>query len=129
MTKLTANQESFIQFMIESEELARRGFVLLLQRKDFTKFFDDLKRAGLFDPDRNPGREPTEKEGYFRIPFWSVLEYLKAVAKVSGEANDLALAEKVMSVVRSVSLWRDAEDHPRENYHTSRAPASCLDYF
>src|SRR6266404_4387336 len=59
-----------------------------------------------------------EEKGYVRVPFWSCLEYLTAVAKISGEKNDLELATKVMNVVRSVAKWRDGDGHPRENLHT-----------
>ncbi|HWX54836.1 MAG TPA: hypothetical protein VN176_09630 [Verrucomicrobiae bacterium] len=119
MASLTAKQESFIKLMTESEELARRGFELLLKRIDYDQFFDALKGAGLFDPTHNPAPIPAEEEGYVRIPYWSTLEYLTAVARLSGERNDLELANKVMTVVRSVATWRDPEGCPRENYHTA----------
>src|SRR6266481_6156601 len=109
MANLTAKQQSFISLMTESEELARRGFELLLKRSDFDRFFDDLQNAGLFDPSHNPAPVPAEEKGYVRIPYWSVLDYLTAVARLSGELKDLVLANKVMTVVRSVASWRDAE--------------------
>jgi hypothetical protein len=120
MAKLTAKQESFIEMMTQGEELARRGFDLILKRADFDQFFDALKGADLFSPSHNPGPAAADKEGYFYIPYWSALDYLTAVARLSGEKNDPALANKVMEVVRSVSRWRNAEGLPRENYHTSR---------
>src|SRR6266404_516891 len=120
MASLTAKQESFIRLMAESEELERRGFELLLKHADYEKFFDPLKDAGLFDADHNPAAVPAEEKGYVRIPYWSALDYLTAVAKLSGERDDLALANKVMTVVRSVASWRDAKGLPRENYHTAR---------
>ena len=63
MSNLTASQQSFIQMMISEDELARRGFELLLKRDDFDRFFDALIAAGLFDPARNPAPIPTEKPG------------------------------------------------------------------
>ncbi len=119
MANLTAKQESFIELMAGSEELARRGVELLLKRFDYDQFFDSLKNRGLFDPTHNPAAIPAEEEGYVRIPYWFTLDYLTAVAKLSGERNDLELANKVMTVVRSVASWRDADGHPRENYHTA----------
>ncbi len=73
MAKLTAKQESFIKLMNESEELASGGFELLLSRPDYDQFFDDLIRAGLFDPRLNPAPIPMQEKGYFRIPYWSAL--------------------------------------------------------
>lgn len=126
MASLTAKQESFIKLMTESEELARRGFDLLLKRTDFDQFFDALKEARLFEPSCNPAPVAAEEEGYFRIPYWSALDYLIAVAKLSGEKSDLPLANKVMAVVRSVSRWRESGGHTQENYHTSRKFAEIL---
>jgi hypothetical protein len=126
MAKLTANQESFVKLMTEGEELAHRGVELLLKRSDYEQFFDALRDAGLFDPSNNPAPVPAEEKGYVRIPYWSALDYLTAVAKLSGERNDLELANKVMAVVRSVASWRDADGHPRENYHTAHKFASIF---
>ena len=118
MAKLSAKHEAFVKLMKESEELARRGFDLLLKRSNPERFFDALQEAGLFAPSKNPAPVPAEQEGYVRIPYWSPLDYLVAVAKIAGERNDLELAAKVMAVVRDVSSWRDANNKPTENYHT-----------
>lgn len=126
MANLTAKQESFIKLMSENEELARRGFELLLARTDYDQFFDPLSEAGLFDPAKNPAPVPAEEKGYVRIPYWSALDYLTAVAKLSGERNDMELANKVMSVIRRVSRWRDDKGQLRENYHTSHKFAAML---
>ena len=126
MAKLTAKQESFVTMMTENEELARRGFELLLKRSDYAQFFDPLQDAGLFDPKHNPAPVPAEEAGYVRVPYWSALDYLTAVAKLSGELNDPDLANKVMTVLRSVMNWRDLEGQPRDNYHTGHRFAGVL---
>jgi hypothetical protein len=126
MARLTAKQESFIKLMSEGEELSRRGVELLLKRPDYEQFFDALIDVGFFDPRHNPAPIPAEEQGYVRIPYWSALDYLTAVAKLSGERDDSELANKVMAVVRSVASWRDADGRPRENYHTAHKFASIL---
>src|SRR5712691_3954033 len=126
MANLTAKQESFVTMMTENDELSRRGFELLLKRTDFEQFFDPLRAAGLFDPKHNSPPVPAEEEGYVRVPYWSALDYLTAIAKLSGERNDLELANKVMTVVRSVMSWRDPEGQPRDNYHTAHRFAGIL---
>lgn len=126
MAKLTAKQESFIAMMTENEELSRHGFELLLKRADYDQFFDSLQAAGLFDPQHNPAPVPAEEEGYVRIPFWSALNYLAAVARLSGDRNDLTLANKVMAVLRSVMSWRDSDGQARDNYHTAYKFAEIL---
>jgi hypothetical protein len=126
MTKLTAKQESFIDLMTKSAEHARRGFDLLLARPGFEKFFDALAEAGLFDPIHNSAPVPAGEPGFVRIPYWDALNYLEAVAKVSGEREDLQLADKVMTVVRTVSQAREPNQTIRDNYHTNRKFAEIL---
>jgi hypothetical protein len=126
MASLTAKQKSFINLMTESEELARRGYELLLKRSDYERFFDALQEAGLFEASHNPAPVPAEEKGYVRIPYWSALDYLVRVARLSGEREDIPLANKVMAVVRSVSTWRDPDGNPRQNYHTAHKFASIL---
>ena len=116
MANLTAKQESFIKLMTESDELARRGFDLLLKKEGFETFFDALDEAGLFDPAHNPAPVPVEPAGSLRLPYWAALDYLVEVAKVAGDKHDEALASKVMSVVRVVT--RDSAVRTRDNYHT-----------
>lgn len=124
MASLTAKQESFIKLMTESDELARRGFELLLKRANFDAFFDALQEAGLFDSARNPAPVPVEPSGSVRLPYWNALDYLVAVAKVAGERDDQSLANKVLDVVRSVS--RESGARTRDNYHTWRKLAEII---
>lgn len=120
MTRLTAKQESFIALMTKSGEHARQGFEVLLTRPGFEKFFDALAEKGFFDPSHNSGPIPAGEPGCVRIPYWDALNYLEAVAKVSGEKDDLQLAEKVMIVVRTVSQASEIDQTVRDNYHTNR---------
>ena len=118
MVNLTSKQQAFVRQMAEGEDFARRGIDLLLKRDDFEEFFDPLAAAHIFDADRNPGPVESDTPGFFRISYWEPLRYLEAVAKKSSEKNDLALAAKVMGVVRNVSAWRDADGKVRDNHHT-----------
>lgn len=124
MTELSVNQKTFIKRMTEDEEYERRGFELLLKRPDFGEFFHALAQAGLFDPSRNLGPIPADRPGYYRLPYWSPLAYLEAVARRAGETNDAALGEKVMGVIRQVSSWRDKDGTIRDNENTWHAFAS-----
>lgn len=128
MMVLTTNERAFIDKMRESEELARHGFTLLLKRPDFLRFFQPLRDARLFAPERNPAPEPAPEQGYVRIPYWSALDYLVAVAKQAGTTNDLALANQVMDIVRAVSQWRETDGQPRHNYQTARRFTETLGY-
>jgi hypothetical protein len=126
MTKLTAKQESFIALMTKSEEHARRGFDVLLAKPNFENFFDSLADAGLFDPSHNFAPVPAGEPGYVRIPYWDALNYLEAVAKLSGERNDPHLAGKVLAIVTNVSQAFEANPSSRDNYHTNRTFAKIL---
>ncbi len=81
MSALTAKQQSFITIMKTSDELARKGFQLLLQRDDYPRFFDPLQEAGFFAPAANPALVSGERENTVRIPYWSPLDYLKAARR------------------------------------------------
>lgn len=126
MTKLTAKQESFIALMTKSDEHARSGFDLLLKQPGFERFFDALAEARLFDSGHNPAPVAAGEPGFVRIPYWSALDYLEAVAKVSGEREDLQLATKVLNAVNSVSQARESDQTTRDNYHTNRKFAEIL---
>jgi hypothetical protein len=126
MSPLTAKQQSFITMMKTNDELARKGFRLLLQRNDYPHFLDPLQEAGFFAPEANPAPVSGEQENTVWIPFWAPLDYFKAVAQYAGTHDDLPLAAKVMNLVRTVSAWHDREGKPRRNYHTGRIFAEVL---
>lgn len=125
MANLTSKQESFVKLMTQSEELARRGFELLLKRPDFDKFFDALKGGGLFEPSSIPGPIPVEEKGYFRVPYWVPLDYLEAVARRAGAEDSIELAQKVMDVVRAASS-RPMNENIRDNSHVTGKFAEIL---
>jgi hypothetical protein len=123
---LTHNQKSFIELMNKSEEHARRGFDLLAKRADVERFFDELQNAGLFEAKHNPAPVSVDSEGSIRVPYWSALGYLLACAKSSNIRGDNALAANVITVVRSVSAFREPDGTIRDNFHTFRTFAEIL---
>nr|WP_320050928.1 hypothetical protein [uncultured Desulfuromonas sp.] len=124
MVKLTANQQSFIEMMKISEEHARKGFELLASRPSPELFFDALEEQGLFSVDHHQGPIPADDPGYFRIPYWAALDYLKKVASICRENNDGELAAKVLGQVRTIS--RDSKERGIDNHHTWRVFAVIL---
>lgn len=120
---MTSKLKLFIQRMKENDEQAQWGFELLLKRDDFEEYFEYLYDEGLFSPERNPTPIPADQPGYVHVPFWSALNYLEAVAKLSGEKNDLELASKVLSVIRGGS---QPVCEANDNYHTWRVFAVIL---
>lgn len=126
MTNLTAKQEAFIALMAKSDEHAQRGFQILISKSDPEVLFDALKTAGFFDPQKAPGPVPVEEPGYVRIPYWAPLDYLKQLAQLAEERHDTELGEKVMTVVREVTRFRDQSGKARDNYHTYRIFAEII---
>lgn len=126
MSKLTKRQESFIGMMKQNEELALKGFRLLLERPDFPHYFDALNDAGLFAPQNNPGPAAGERENTVRIPFWAPLDYLKALADYAAKEHAEKRATQLLNIIRAVSTWRDETNHLRRNYHTNRVFAQIL---
>lgn len=134
MAELTANQKSLVGYMTRSAQHAAHGFNLILKSPHPESFFDELRGAGLFDPARNPKPQPVEgNEGFFRIPVWTALNYLKRAADIAGSAGDVALGNKVMDVMRAIASYRD-NDAVVDNYHTfsdiadilGKVPPSCV---
>ncbi|MEH2505431.1 hypothetical protein V1290_004242 [Bradyrhizobium sp. AZCC 1578] len=118
MIKLGAKLESFIAMMHRESEFARYGFNLLSKRPDPERYFDAISDAQFFDPKNNSGPVPSTEPGFVQIPFWGALDYLGAVAKRADQLNDLELANKIMTVIRNVTNYRDANGEVRDNYHT-----------
>ena len=117
MTDLSANEQSFIAMMSRSDEHSRRGFELILQRSDPLRFLDALLAAGMFAPSNNPPPKPVQPEGYVRLPYWAALDYLVACAKIAGDTDDAELAEKLLNIIRTVSL-DSTSNGARDNFHT-----------
>lgn len=123
---LTTKQKLFITRMTENPEQAKWGFEILLKQPNFAEYFDHLKDAGLFAPEHNLDPIPSEDSRFVRIPYWSALDYLVAVAKQAGAKKDIPLAQKVMGVIRTVSSFCGSDGRSRDNYHTYMKFAEIL---
>lgn len=122
MAELTVNQRGLVALMAESDHNAAQGFNLLISYEHPQDFFDEISRAGLFSPDKNPAPQPVETpNGGFYLPYWPALGYLTNVARTAGDKRDVALGNKLMSVVRVVSAYRNPDGSRIDNYYTSAA--------
>lgn len=124
MAKLTANQVAFIEMMKISDEHARKGFELLISRPSPESLLDALEEQGLFSIEHHLGPLPAEEPGYFRIPYWAALDYLKAVAANARENRDEPLAAKVLRLIRTIS--HDSKEREIDNHHTWRVFTSIF---
>ena len=125
MANLTPKEQSFVDMMGKSDEHMRKGFELILGRPCFVKHFDPLSEHGFFDAGRNPAPVRVEPEGHYQIPYWKALDYLVECARWADAENDLEVAEKIMEIVRSVSVGSASSDS-HDNYHTYRVFAEII---
>ena len=116
---LPSKLESFFETMRQGEEFAQHGFDLLCKRDEPEQYFDALKQRGFFEPTENQGPVPSANPDFVHIPVWPALKYLQAVGARAAELNSDDLAGKVLDVVRSVTLFKEASTgEPRDNYRT-----------
>lgn len=124
MAELTKNQRGLVALMAESEQNAAQGFSLLASYEQPEDFFEELSRAGMFSPDKNPAPQLTEApNGGSFLPYWPALGYLTNVAKAAAARRDVALGNELMGVVRAISAYRGPDGNRIDNYYTSTASA------
>ena len=125
--KLTSKELEFVNQMTQSIDKAAWGFGLLLKRlpNKLDRYFDQLNGKGLFDARHNSGPIPAKEEGFVHIPYWPALDYLEAVAKIAGDCNDGELANKIMTIVRTISNMK-VRMQRIDNFHTSRLFAKII---
>jgi len=83
-----------------------------------TEWLLPLREKGYFSPDRNPAPRPAEKEGYYTIPYWNVLDYLERVSNQVTEKSDPQYAQTLMEIIRAVSNYRGEGGEWIDNYRT-----------
>jgi hypothetical protein len=79
-------------------------------------WFDELEKRGFFNPENNPKPIESDQEGYFRVPGWPVLDYLKNTAPDLQSPGNEEFIEKFLAVVRNVST--KAEEDGISNHRT-----------
>ena len=80
------------------------------------KWFDELEKRGFFNPELNPRPIKSDKEGYFSIPSWPILEYLEQTAPELQQPENFDYAERILKVMRDVT--RSAIKDDVSNYRT-----------
>ena len=90
------------------------------------RYFDQLNEKGLFDARHNSGPIPAKEEGFVYIPRWSALDYLEAVTKIAGEGSDGKLANKIMTIVRTVSEYEGPDGKRIDNFRTNQLFAKII---
>jgi hypothetical protein len=106
------------------EDVAARD--LFFKRVSDPKWFFPLLEEEYFAAHAAPGPEQGEQEGFYRIPYWNVLDYLEKVSLRSDYVNYEKIVLSLLQIIRDVSSRRDDNNKPIDNYHTWVSFATIL---
>lgn len=81
-------------------------------------WFFELKSKGYFEPKKNPSIQPADREGYYVIPQWNVLEYLERVADQVNVAENEKYIDELLEIIKSVSTYKNEKGEIIDNYRT-----------
>jgi hypothetical protein len=110
--KLTPKEKTVLD-LIENDKLVANYF--------FTKVTDPkwlpyLKAKGFFSPEKAPGPEPDDKEGFYKIPYWNVLDYLERVSQKVNEPGNELYIDKLLEIIKEVAEYHK-KTKKLDNYH------------
>jgi hypothetical protein len=108
--------DAFIEMMRASSEAESDGFEVLAKRADAEQFFGELIRKGVLVPEKNPTPVMGKKEGHVHIPYWSALDYLGTIVRLTSSRKEFAI--KLVELM--VHFTRAARENAalRDNFHT-----------
>jgi len=95
------------------------------QKLASAEWFLPLKKEGYFDPSKNPKPHPAERQGYFTIPSWNILNYLLKVSEQVAANKDARLEDALVEIFRSISGYREG-GKLIDNYRTNWALTKIL---
>jgi len=81
-------------------------------------WFEPLLKKGYFAPQNAPGPQPTDEEGYVRIPVWNVLPYLEKVSQQVNKPGNEKYIEELLNIIRDLTLYHIKNKKCLDNYHT-----------
>ena len=120
--------DRIIQYNEPTDEILGTLPNLLEHQARYVYFFNNLKSLSwlkpLFEKGYFSGKdnlEPIEvedKQGYYSVPFWSVLEYLKKVSKQNFETPTEQTTKILVKVVDDIINFKKDDGKRIENYHT-----------
>jgi len=81
-----------------------------------TKWFHPLKEKGYFAPEKAPGPKPADKEGYWSIPHWNVLDYLEKVSQQVTTPGNEEYIDELLNIIKEVTKYHIEHDKILDNY-------------
>lgn len=107
-------REAILKLISEDPSLENHFF----KTKKNPIWFNELKKKGYFKPDKNPPPEQADKEGYFKIPQWNVLDYLEKISLQLNEPSNEQYIEELLQIIESVTNYEDDNGNLIDNYRT-----------
>lgn len=92
------------------ETNARRSY--FFRNLKSPKWLKPLSERGYFAPENNPQAED------YRVPYWSVLDYLESVATNNYEKPSEDITNLIVEIINSIVNYRNGKGERNENYRT-----------
>jgi len=90
----------------------------LFKRLHTIKWYFPLKEAGYFKPEKAPGSQPADKEGFYSIPEWNVLPYLEKISEQIQKGQNEKYIEELLGIIKDVTAYHVEHDNALDNYRT-----------
>jgi len=111
---MNPKREAILELMTQDPAYEDRFF----RTKKNPVWFHELKKRGYFDPSNNPTIQPADREGYYVIPQWNVLEYLERVSEQVNIPGNEEYVGELLEIIKNVSTYKNAEGEIVDNYRT-----------
>lgn len=88
------------------------------ERVKNVKWFFPLKEKGFFSPEKAPVPKPADKEGYWTIPRWNILDYLEKVSEQVNVPGNEKYADELLKIIKDVTYYHIKNNKCLDNYYT-----------
>jgi hypothetical protein len=109
---LTPKEEAVLQLIKEGKEYEDYFF----RKVKDVKWFEILKNEGYFAPEKAPEPKPVDKEGYWSIPHWNVLDYLEKVSQQVTEPGNEKYIDELLNIIKDVTKYHIKNGNCLDNY-------------
>jgi len=117
--------EKIFQIIKNDEPQRNYFFKKLASSPNPLPWLEPLKERGYFDPKNNPPPR-LDKKGYFTMPYWNVLGYLKNVAAKNENNPDEKITNTLLEIINSIINFRNEKGERIENSRTDWAMVKII---
>ena len=112
-SRLTSKEKAVLE-LIENDKVAEDYF---FKKVSNPKWFPYLKEKGFFSPEKAPGPKPADKEGFYTIPYWNVLDYLERISQKVNEPDKEIYIDELLEIIKKVTEYHK-KTNAIDNYRT-----------